>query len=197
MVSPEKALRLYRLLCEAGIRVWICGGWGVDALLGETTRPHHDLDVLMLVDDIDRLLELLSRSGFRLKDTWEENRWIEGASGNQVPTAFYLQDAENDEFDAHAFRLDEHGDGLPAWEVPEGFYLSRADLCGEGSIMGVSVPCISAERQMRSHSGYELPEKQLPDLERLHHKFGVKYPEEYFKSRYKQGRTKGEGPNEG
>ncbi len=185
MVSPEKAIRLYRLLTEAGIRVWVCGGWGVDALLGEHTRPHHDLDVLMLVDDVTRLLDLMERNGFHMKDYWEENRWIEAASGSRIPTAFYLHDADEDEFDAHAFsRLDEHGNGIPAWDVPEGFFLSWSDLGGEGTIAGVKVPCISAERQMRSHSGYELPEKQLPDLERLHQKFGVEYPKEYFRKQH-------------
>jgi hypothetical protein len=36
---------------------------------------------------------------------------------------------------------------------------------------------------MRSHSGYTLPEKQIPDLERLHQKFGVDLPEEYYHQR--------------
>jgi lincosamide nucleotidyltransferase A/C/D/E len=183
MVSPEKALRIYQLLVENGIRVWICGGWGIDALLGEHTRSHHDLDVLMLVDDVSRLVDLMERSGFSLKDYWEENRWTTDSTGRRVATAFFLHDAEADEFDAHALRLDEQGNGLPAWDVPEGFILTRADLSGEGTIAGVTVPCISAERQMRSHSGYTLPGKQIPDLERLHQKFGVDLPEEYYHQR--------------
>ena len=28
-----------------GLRVWVDGGWGVDALLGEQTRAHGDLDL--------------------------------------------------------------------------------------------------------------------------------------------------------
>lgn len=183
MVSPEKALRIYQLLVENGIRVWICGGWGIDALLGEHTRPHHDLDVLMLVDDVSRLFDLMERNGFCLKDYWEENRWTSDSTSRQVATAFYLHDAEGDEFDAHALRLDEQGNGQPAWDVPEGFILTRADLSSEGTIAGVATPCISVERQIRSHSGYELPERQIPDLERLHQKFGVDYPEEYYRQR--------------
>ena len=32
--------------CEAtGIHIWIDGGWSVDALVGEETRPHVDLDI--------------------------------------------------------------------------------------------------------------------------------------------------------
>jgi lincosamide nucleotidyltransferase A/C/D/E len=29
----------------SGVEIWIDGGWGVDALLGEQTRPHRDLDI--------------------------------------------------------------------------------------------------------------------------------------------------------
>jgi hypothetical protein len=42
----------------------------------------------------------------------------------------------------------------------------------------VTVPCFTAEMQMACHAGYELPEKQAHDLERLHKKFGVAYPDE-------------------
>ena len=36
-------------LRAAGCRVWVAGGWGVDALVGRQTRPHRDLD--LAVDD--------------------------------------------------------------------------------------------------------------------------------------------------
>jgi len=35
-----------------GIRVWIDGGWGVDALLAEQTRPHEDLDIVIPEGDV-------------------------------------------------------------------------------------------------------------------------------------------------
>lgn len=44
MIS-EDVLALYTALHELGIQIWIDGGWGVDALLGEQTRPHQDLDI--------------------------------------------------------------------------------------------------------------------------------------------------------
>src|SRR4051794_23051931 len=36
-----------------GIGVWVDGGWGVDALLGEATREHRDLDLVVRRDDLD------------------------------------------------------------------------------------------------------------------------------------------------
>lgn len=29
------------------MRVWLDGGWGVDALLGRQTRPHDDMDIVI------------------------------------------------------------------------------------------------------------------------------------------------------
>jgi hypothetical protein len=33
---------------------WVCGGWAIE-LAGGVARPHHDLDVLILLDDLPRL----------------------------------------------------------------------------------------------------------------------------------------------
>ena len=38
------------MLQSAGVRVWLDGGWSVDALLGEQTRPHADLDLAVPAD---------------------------------------------------------------------------------------------------------------------------------------------------
>jgi len=37
---------LLQLFESAGIEVWLDGGWAVDALLGEQTRPHKDVDIV-------------------------------------------------------------------------------------------------------------------------------------------------------
>jgi hypothetical protein len=34
MVSAEHVIRIIERLSAAGIQVWVCGGWGIDALLG-------------------------------------------------------------------------------------------------------------------------------------------------------------------
>jgi lincosamide nucleotidyltransferase A/C/D/E len=37
-------------LCDiAAIPVWLDGGWGVDALLENQTRPHKDVDIVLAV----------------------------------------------------------------------------------------------------------------------------------------------------
>ena len=182
MVRAEDVISIYKCLLNNGIQVWLTGGWGIDALLGEQTRPHKDLDVIMLLDDVVRMRELLGRDDYRLKELWSENRWGVDARGFETATAFVLQDSEGREFDAHAMRLDDRGNGIPAWEA-EGFIFKRQDLAGEGMIAGFAVQCLTPEIQVLCHKGYELPEKQLSDLELLHEEFGVEYPDEYSRLR--------------
>ncbi|MFG2101906.1 nucleotidyltransferase domain-containing protein [Micromonospora echinaurantiaca] len=50
---------------DAGIEVWLRGGWAVDFHLGEVTRPHVDVDWYCWRDDADRLAALLLGRGWR------------------------------------------------------------------------------------------------------------------------------------
>jgi len=115
MVRAEDVISIYRSLSANNIQVWLTGGWGIDALLREQTRPHKDLDVIMLLDDIVQMRELLGRDGYGLKELWSENRWVVDSHGTETPTAFVLQDSAGREIDAHAMRLDDRGNGIPAW----------------------------------------------------------------------------------
>jgi lincosamide nucleotidyltransferase A/C/D/E len=173
MVDAKDVVSICQSLLADGIQVWLTGGWGIDALLREETRPHKDLDVLVLVDDIARLRDLLGRDGYELKELWSENSWIVDARGNEVPTAFVLQDSEGREVDVHGMRLDEQGNGIPAWADDEGFVFSKEDLGGEGTISGFAVRCFSPEMQVVGHTGYELPAVQVRDMELLRERFGV------------------------
>jgi lincosamide nucleotidyltransferase A/C/D/E len=178
MVSAEDAVYLCKLFSNHGIQVWLTGGWGIDALLEQQTRQHHDLDVLMLVDDVSVLLNVMHKEGYGYKELWSENLWSVDANGTRIETAFFVSDPEGRELDAHALRLDEQGNGIPAWERDEGFIMTSQYLAGMGTIAGYPVRCMSAEYQMISHTGYELPDKQVPDLMKLHEKFAIAYPDE-------------------
>ncbi len=176
MVSADDVILIYNQLSANGIQIWVVGGWGIDALLGEQTRPHKDLDMLMLLDDVVRMRELLASDGYRLKQLWSENRWVIDANGAEVATAFVLKDSEGREIDAHAMRLDDEGNGIPLWGMPEGFVLKLEELAGQGVIAGVAVSCFSVEAQMRVHARYELPENHRRDVEHLRARFGIDLP---------------------
>lgn len=173
MVSAEDAIQIYRRLTGSGIPVLLCGGWGVDALLGEQTRPHKDLDMLILLDDARRLREILSREGYTLKMLWSENRWARDAEGVTTATGFVLGDAGGREIDVHALRLDEAGNGIPAWNYEGDFYIPKQDFACAGVIAGYPVHCFSYRLQKMGHEGYSMPEYQVKDMERLHRKYGA------------------------
>jgi lincosamide nucleotidyltransferase A/C/D/E len=45
-MTPEALVDLLQLFESTGIEVWLDGGWAVDALLGEQTGPHKDVDII-------------------------------------------------------------------------------------------------------------------------------------------------------
>ena len=47
------------LLSGVDARWWIAGGWALDLHLGRQTRPHHDIDVLVLREDLPTVRERL------------------------------------------------------------------------------------------------------------------------------------------
>ena len=181
MVSDQDAIYIYRGMMDQQIQVWIVGGWGIDALLGEQTRPHKDLDILMLVDDVVRVREYLARDGYGLEMLWSENMWDVDANGVEVPTAFVLQDANGRQVDAHAMRLDDQGNGLLAWEAgdlsPGDRVLKPDHLGGEGTIAGVAVRCFSPEMQVLAHTGYDLPDRHRRDVQLLCERFALPLPQ--------------------
>jgi lincosamide nucleotidyltransferase A/C/D/E len=176
MVTTEDVIKIFKLLETNDIKFWLSGGWGIDALLGEKTRPHKDLDVIMLLEDVHRLFDIMAQDGYQLKMIWEENLWVADPQGNKIPTAFVLHDQDGREFDAHAIRLDEDGNGNPAWDAGD-FIFTKEHLAGMGVINGVEIQCLTPESQVICHAGYELPVPHQRDMELLHGKFGVAYPD--------------------
>jgi lincosamide nucleotidyltransferase A/C/D/E len=178
MVRAEDVINIYKSLTANDIQVWLTGGWGVDALLQKQTRPHKDLDVLILVDDTMQVRALLGRDSYLLKELWSENSWVMDTNGSMTATAFMLRDSEGREVDAHAMRLDDRGNSIPAWKDEE-LVFKREDLAGKGMIAGYTVQCLSPEMQVLCHKGYDLPHEQRRDFEFLHEKFGYGDRDEY------------------
>lgn len=50
-------------LDAVGLRTWVAGGWGVDALVGRETRMHRDLDVTHA--PLEQALAALERLDYR------------------------------------------------------------------------------------------------------------------------------------
>jgi lincosamide nucleotidyltransferase A/C/D/E len=168
-MDATDVVSLYRALFAADAPVWLMGGWGVDALVGRQTRPHHDVDLLVEVANLERLRICLIDLGFVLKYTWDdEARWIRHdrwSSPLEQPSAFVYGHADGREVDVHVVRQSEDGDVEMLWNVP---YAFTADgLRSTGAINGQAVRCLSRDMQLQAHTGYALPAHHLQDLELL------------------------------
>lgn len=163
-MTTEDASELYELLRRTNIRCWVMGGWGVDALVGSQTRAHHDLDVLVLAEDLRSLRQLFNDRGFAIKHVWEaENRLVD-VDGETWPTAFVAADNNGLELDVHVVEL-RNGIVVPVCNVPWRF--DPGSLDGRGVISGRPIACLAARTQVAMHNGYELPEAHKRDLELL------------------------------
>jgi lincosamide nucleotidyltransferase A/C/D/E len=140
------------------------GGWGVDALVGAQTRDHHDLDVLVVGEDMPALAQLFRDEGFGIKQVWEaENRWVD-IDGTSWPTAFVAASEQGVELDIHLIKLDA-GVVVPLCNVA--WPLDAASLEGRGVIGDRPVDCVSVRTQIAMHHGYQLPEAHQRDLDLL------------------------------
>jgi lincosamide nucleotidyltransferase A/C/D/E len=163
MLAAQDAVALCQLLEQHHIRFWVMGGWGVDALLRRETRPHKDLDLLVALDKLPTFWQVVGEQGFTLQYEWEENRWVE-CEGDRWATAFVIADPQGRELDVHVIDLGPDGAIIQLYDPPWAF---PASIAAEGSITGVTVPCVSKESQLAMHTGYELPEGQRRDLDLL------------------------------
>jgi len=162
-MSAVRVREIYEILTRDGSRCWVVGGWGIDALLGRQTRPHKDLDVLLVSTEHLRAWQLLHRAGFSLDYRWDENREVgcEGAGGTTLPTAYVLSDREGSQIDVHVL-----GDDLSPMWITDRTFIAGA-LEASGIIDGLPVACMSAPMQRLAHTGYVLPPEQWRDLRHL------------------------------
>jgi lincosamide nucleotidyltransferase A/C/D/E len=167
VITSGDALEVLDCLADAGITAWLDGGWGIDALLGEQTRPHADLDVAIARDDCDRARERLEALGYRQDPEAEPG----------LPARLVLRDDRGRQVDLHPLVFDAEGNGWQqlsargAW----GCY-PAADLAASGTIAGRLVRCISAQLQLRFHLGHEWNEREQHDLRLLNERFGTPLP---------------------
>jgi lincosamide nucleotidyltransferase A/C/D/E len=163
----EDVVELYTTLGKMGINIWIGGGWGIDALLGEQTRPHGDLDITMQEKDLKAVCQILKERGY--KDV---------ARDDTCAWNFVLGDDKGREIDFHVIVFDADGNGVYG-PAERGVNWPAASLTGTGEIGGIAVKCISAEYQVKFHTGYKLRPNDFKDVSALCQRFGIEYPPEY------------------
>ncbi len=168
-MTADGVLDFLDLVERLGVRVWLDGGWAVDACLGEQTRRHGDLDIVVEQPDVETVTGALRAQG-----------WSDVPRDDTRPENFVLGDGAGGEVDFHVIALDEAGDGV--YGPPENGERYPAEaLSGRGVVAGRRVACISPEWLVRFHSGYEPDEDDWADVKALCDRFGIPVPEDYVR----------------
>jgi lincosamide nucleotidyltransferase A/C/D/E len=135
VMDSEAVVRVLSALKQGGVRAWIGGGWGIDALLGRQSREHDDLDLAIPAEDESSALELLEDLGYKP---------VTGLDWRPVRLA--LRDQFGCQVDLHPVVFDEHGDGLqanlggaPAIQLSSSRF-SAGICCGERGFLHQSSP---------------------------------------------------------
>jgi len=134
-------------------RIWIAGGWGVDALVGRQTRIHSDLDLAVDVTQmaLEHLLQAFGRHGYAVEADWRPSRVALIADGaRQVDVHPIVFDAQGTGWQANA-------EGQEPFRYPE-------DAFAQGLIDGRVVDCLSVAQQLRFHHGYIQRERDNHDI---------------------------------
>jgi len=161
-MTATDAVAIIRLLEQNHIDVCVDGGWGVDALLGEQTRPHQDLDIAIPHKDATLIRTVLWANGYGevpRDDSWECN--------------FVLGDDHGHLVDVHTYAYDSTG------KLVYGLQYPLDSLNGRGAIAGHPVKCITPEWMVKFHTGYKLDDNDYHDVKALCRRFGIALPGEY------------------
>jgi predicted alpha/beta-hydrolase family hydrolase len=162
-MEAAEVARVVEGLEGAGVAAWLDGGWGVDALLGEQTREHDDLDLVVELTAAPAVVSTLAELGYQR---------IAGAP----PKSFVLVDREGRQVDVHPVTFDDEGGGVYLMDDGRTWVYPAAGFAGTGVVDGRNVRCLTPEVQVLVHDGYELAEKDFRELELLHERFGVALP---------------------
>lgn len=166
-MQKKDVISIIQLIKKNNIDVWLDGGWAVDALLGQQTRLHNDLDITIQQKDIPKIRKLLTKKDYKdvpRKDTSEWN--------------FVLGDNKKHLIDIHAIIFDKKGNGLYG-PLKKGIMYPAGSFKGIGVINKKRFKCISAEYLVKFHTGYKPKDKDYKDVSLLCERFDIKYPKHY------------------
>jgi hypothetical protein len=160
-MPAEVVPRIVEALRRAGVSAWVVGGWGVDALLGEQTRRHRDLDVVFKSDEGAEQRAVRALAGLGLKFVKREA--VPGADpGCWLSTRLVMADDAGRLVDLHPveFPLVVASDQGERMFTPKDAFVT-------GTVGEQQVPCLSAQLQLALHEGYEARDYDREDVARL------------------------------
>ena len=134
MMDGADVVEVIDALELAGVDVWVYGGWGIDALLREQTRPHDDLDVIIRADDIEAVIQVTRGLDFSLMT-------------DELPQGFVVQDPMDRRIDFHPVHFRTDGSAIQEIRGAGEWAFSAPGLLGTGSINIREIRCLTPEEQ--------------------------------------------------
>ena len=166
-MQAGEVLTVLSVLAARELRVWLDGGWGVDALLGEETRQHEDVDLVVELEALPDVFETLEPLGFHLAE-------------DHSPVRVVLRTSDGRQVDLHPVTFAEDGTGWQRGASPDGSDCPYpAWGFGQGRILNHPVPCLTPELQLEHHSGYEPRNRDRADMSHLASRFGLSLEDPY------------------
>ncbi len=156
-MKENEVLEVLEALDRAGVKTWLVGGWGVDALLERRTRRHRDLDLVVLAQDgsTERACAVLRGLGYANMDEGE-------VLGAGMPRRILLDDGFGRSVDVHPIDASTalFASGTSPGELdPSAFAV--------GTLAGRAVPCVSVTSQLSLKSYPGARSKDVRDVKRL------------------------------
>ncbi|OAH13056.1 nucleotidyltransferase domain-containing protein [Streptomyces jeddahensis] len=159
-MTADDVLSILTVLRDADVDIWIGGGWGIDALVGEQTRRHRDLDLLHRQDQEPSVVAALADAGFVETLDWR-------------PVRFVVTDPAGREIDLHPLAFAADGSAVQSSPDPQQPFVYPPSCFVTGTILGTTVPCLSPEQQVYFHRGYDPADHDRHDMAQLRRVFGI------------------------
>jgi virginiamycin A acetyltransferase len=159
-VKLSDVIEIIKGLSDAGVTVWVDGGWCVDALVGRALREHNDLDIAINRQDEKTLQDWLTSQGYTDRPSPDKSAW------NYV--------VGNDKgclIDIHVFEFDGEGNHIYGVAYP------RESLTGHAMLGGIRINCIPPDWMFHFKTGYAPVEKDIIDIQALAEKYGYEIPD--------------------
>ncbi len=153
-----EVIRILDALDRAGVRATVFGGWGIDALVGEQTRRHRDLDLIVSEgEQMSLTKDVMSSLGYR---------WLhdEVVSNTLFAQRSVWQDDLGHTIDLHPFSADYDG--------------THDQSSAEGLILGRCVRCVTPEMQLFLRKN-RVRDEDCRDVARLCSEFRLPLPSGY------------------
>jgi lincosamide nucleotidyltransferase A/C/D/E len=186
MMGASDVVELLSRLEQHTIDVWLNGGWGVDALLGDQTREHEDLDITISAADRAAFTAVMEIAGFRTHRVDNDFNWVLIDGRGRLVDVHLVDFSET--------LITETGVGLYG---PAGLAFEVGSLEGRGTIAGKPVKCETAEFQVLGHTRYTPDETDYRDVLALCRAFDIPVPAVFEQLGFHQPLFRGGGREAG